>query len=150
MNELYRVTKWVQEQFSENPIVNTVLFSKTTEMDMDKNIIYPIVNIDLVDTDPLGETYTFNYKLTVLQERDIDNEMNNDKLLNTDNQIDNLGETLSILSGFINNLTYQYNEEEVEITRQSNITYLRDFQRNGLDGCQVDISLSIPNSNECD
>jgi hypothetical protein len=149
MNEIFTVTKWLQQKFQDNPIVNTVTFDKTTEMDMEKTQIYPIVNIDIIDTDPIDEIITINYIITVLQERDIDDEMNNDKQLWEDNVIDNLSECHKIISGAINNLKYQENDLGINIERQSNIEFLRKEVRNTLDGVRLSLSLSIENSSSC-
>ena len=83
MTELSTVSIFLIDKFKSQPLVNTITFEKTGEIDTNKNNIYPLVNIDIVDSDPIGNILTFNYNITILQQRDIDNEINNDKILDT-------------------------------------------------------------------
>ena len=66
-NELYTVTQFLIDEFNLNPIVNTISFEKTTEIDFNKENIYPLVNIDLVNADPIGDMLTFNYTVSILK-----------------------------------------------------------------------------------
>jgi hypothetical protein len=149
-NIVYRVTNFLVELFRENPIVATITFDKTGEIDFDKNNVFPLVNIDLVDSDPVSEVLNFNYIVTILQDRDIDNEVNNNKLLYQDNLIDNLGECYDIGIRVINFLKYEYNEDEVEMIRHSNIVFLKREQRNILDGVTFNLTISIENESICE
>lgn len=80
MNEISKVSYFVVDKFKLNPLVNTISFEKTVEMDFNKENIYPLVNIDVVFAIQDGENTVVKYILTAVQERDIDNESNNDKL----------------------------------------------------------------------
>ena len=149
MNELYTVTKFLTDKVKESPLVNTVSFEKTSEIDPNKENIYPLVNIDLVDSEPVSNTLVFNYTVTILQQRDYDNEANNDKELNQDNLIDNLNECYSIITRTINSIENNYNDEDIEIKRKSNITILKAFGRQNLDGIRMTLSLEIENKTAC-
>ena len=149
MTELSTVSIFLIEKFKSQPLVNTITFEKTGEIDSNKNNIYPLVNIDIVDTDPIGDILTFNYVITILQQRDIDNELNNDKILNKDNMIDNLNECYAIATRCVNNIERTENDYDIEILRKSNITLLKDFNTQKLDGVRFNLSLSIQNNTPC-
>ena len=149
MTELSTVSIFLVDKFKSQPLVNTISFEKTGEIDANKNNIYPLVNIDIVDTDPIGDILTFNYVITILQQRDIDNELNNDKILNKDNMIDNLNECYAIATRCVNNIERNENEYDIEILRKSNITLLKDFNTQKLDGVRFNLSLSIQNNTPC-
>lgn len=149
MNELYTVTNFLVDKAKESPLVNTISFEKTSEIDPNKENIYPLVNVDLVDSDPVSDTLVFNYIVTILQQRDYDNEANNDKELNQDNLIDNLNECYSIITRTINSIENNYNYEDIEIKRKSNITVLKAFGRQSLDGIRMTLSLEIENKTAC-
>ena len=149
MTELSTVSIFLVDKFKSQPLVNTISFEKTGEIDANKNNIYPLVNIDIVDTDPIGDILTFNYVITILQQRDIDNELNNDKILNKDNMIDNLNECYVIATRCVNNIERNENEYDIEILRKSNITLLKDFNTQKLDGVRFNLSLSIQNNTPC-
>ena len=89
------------------------------------------------------------YIITILQQRDYDNESNNDKELNQDNLIDNLNECYSIITRTINSIENNYNDEDIEIKRKSNITILKAFGRQNLDGIRMTLSLEIENKTAC-
>ena len=149
MTELSTVSIFLVDKFKSQPLVNTISFEKTGEVDVNKNNIYPLVNIDIVDTDPIGDILTFNYVITILQQRDIDNELNNDKILNKDNMIDNLNECYAIATRCVNNIERTENDYDIEILRKSNITLLKDFNTQKLDGVRFNLSLSIQNNTPC-
>ena len=149
MTELSTVSIFLVDKFKSQPLVNTISFEKTGEVDANKNNIYPLVNIDIVDTDPIGDILTFNYVITILQQRDIDNELNNDKILNKDNMIDNLNECYAIATRCVNNIERTENDYDIEILRKSNITLLKDFNTQKLDGVRFNLSLSIQNNTPC-
>ena len=149
MTELSTVSIFLIEKFKSQPLVNTITFEKTNEVDVNKNNIYPLVNIDIVDSDPIGNILTFNYNITILQQRDIDNEINNDKILNKDNMIDNLNECYAIATRCINNIDHNENDYDIEISRRSNISLLKDYATQKLDGVRFNISLSIKNNTPC-
>ena len=149
MTELSTVSIFLVDKFKSQPLVNTISFEKTGEIDANKNNIYPLVNIDIVDTDPIGDILTFNYVITILQQRDIDKELNNDKILNKDNMIDNLNECYAIATRCVNNIERTENEYDIEILRKSNITLLKDFNTQKIHGVRFNLSLSIQNNTPC-
>lgn len=149
MTELSTVSIFLIDKFKSQPLVNTITFEKTNEVDVNKNNIYPLVNIDIVDSDPIGNILTFNYNITILQQRDIDNEINNDKILDKDNMIDNLNECYAIATRCINNIDHNENDYDIEISRRSNISLLKDYTTQKLDGVRFNLSLSIKNNTPC-
>lgn len=148
MNELYLVSQFIITKFQENPMVNTVTFEKTSDIDLNKENIYPISNIDLIDSIVLDELITFNFIITVIQQRDIDNELNNDKLFGS-NLIDNLNETHSIAVRFINNIRKGYNDENIDIESVGNLSMVKFNNTNLLDGVRFNLAVSIPNNTPC-
>ena len=145
MNELTLLNNFVIGRFDNNPLVNTITEVKTSDIDMNKENIYPLVNLDLIDEDPLSDSLVFNYKITILQQRDIKPIKTNSKLLTNSNLLDNLNETNSIALDFINYLRWKNNDLVVEIQNLSRIDFLENYKGNGLDGVQFDIDLSIYN-----
>lgn len=147
MSEISKVTDYTINQFDANELVNTITFEKTAELDYNKENIYPLVNIDIVSSVPIGETVNIDYTITILQARNIENVLNNDKLFGS-NLIDNLNETHAIALSYLNALRTQNNSDGIEINTLSNITFLKNY-KGALDGCQFDITLSIDNSTNC-
>jgi len=148
-NELFTVTKYIIDTFTDVPIVNTVSFEKTLDLDFNKENIYPLVNVDLVNSEPIGEVIVFNFTINILQQRDIDNELNNNKTLTKDNLIDNLNECYSIATRVFNHMNANFNDHQIEIANQSAIRMVRNAYANKLDGVAYELSLEIPNTTVC-
>lgn len=149
MNELSKVSIFIVERFKNNPMVNTITFEKSSEIDHNKTNIYPLVNVDLIDSDPISGMLTFNYIITILQQRDFDKQINNDKIFDKDNMFDNLNECYSIATRFINGLEFLNNDQDIDISRKSNVQMMKDFGTNQLDGVRFTISLIVKNETPC-
>lgn len=144
MNEPSKIYKFVINRFKEDELVNTVSIVDTDEMDNNNENIYPLVNIDLQTSEVLSDAIVFNFIITIVQERDVIPDKTDSKLLTDINFIDNINETHTISTKFINNLTFKNNDENIEIDELSDLTILKDW-RTGLDGVQFEINLSIHN-----
>ena len=143
------ITDYVIREFQSNPLVNTVSFKPTDEMDYNKANIYPLVNIDLINSAYIQEVHQLNFLITIYQQRDSKPEMNlENKLLNT-NQIDNYNETHTIATKFINHLNSYHNDEGIEIFSLGTIEYLAYDNTNLLDGVRFNIVLSMYDNIGC-
>lgn len=147
--ELSITTKYVIDKFRENPLTNTITVGKYSEIDFNKSNIYPLVNIDLVQSEILDNVHRFNYNITILQQRDLPSNLNLDnKLLNT-NMIDNLNETYSIATKFINNIRSYNNEFDIDVFSITTIQMIKYSGTNLLDGVSFNIVLDIPDNTGC-
>lgn len=144
MNELSLLQAFIIEHFQSNNLVNTISTVETEVMDANKENIYALVNLDLRGTDIQDDVVSVQYIITIVQMRDVRPQKTDSKLLGDTNYIDNLNETHSIAQRFINYLTRQNNDENIEIENLSTVTILKDW-RHGLDGLQFTIDLTIPN-----
>lgn len=146
MNEITLINNWVIEQFDNNDLVNTISIVPTSTLDNNKENIYPLVNADLLTSSVEQQYIIVSFRITVLQQRDIRPKLADTKLLSDCNYLDNLNETHSIAQRFINVLLMQNNNLNIEFESKTDLTILKDWRGNGLDGVQFDISLSIPNN----
>ena len=145
MNELSLINSFVIGQFQDNNLVNTISIVPTLEMDFNKENIYPLVNIDMKQTDIQDQAIIVSFTITIIQQRDVKPIKTDSKLLSNENYIDNLNETHSIAQRFINVLNRQNNTDNIEIQSLSTLRALKNYGTSGCDGFQFDIDLSIPN-----
>lgn len=145
MNELTIINNFIIDSFDVNNLVNTISIVPTIAMDINQENIYPLVNIDLKNSDVNEQEVIGEFEITVVQQRDTRPIKLDNKLLSNTNYLDNVNETHSILQKFINKLLLQNNDENIEIVEQSTIRILKEWSRNNLDGVQVTMNLSIPN-----
>lgn len=149
MNELSRVSNFIIDRFKESPLVNTIAFAKTSDIDINKSNIYPLVNISIIESEIQDNVIIISYDISIVQQRNENAELNNDKLLEASNLIDNLNETHTIASAFINSIRFENNDEGIDIESVSTVT-LKVFENtNVLDGVQFTVSLMIENESPC-
>jgi hypothetical protein len=145
MNETSTLYNWVIAQFQDNELVNTISIVPTSEMDINKENIYPLVNVDLIDFDTQPDAIIYNFIITVIQQRDIKPIKIDSKLLTNTNYIDNINETGSISNRFINVVEKQNNDANIELVSVSTQRVLKEWGKGMCDGVRFNISLSIPN-----
>ena len=146
MNEIYTINDWLIKEFQKNVLVNTISTLPTLQMDTNIENIYPLVNLDLLDSDITENLISANYKITIVQQRDNKPQAQDNKLLTDSNYIDNVAETHSIAHKLLNVLLRGNNDFNIEILSQSNLRQLKNWSRNSLDGVQFELELSIPNT----
>lgn len=145
MNNISKLTTYIVDQFKLSPLVNTISFEKTQEMDYNKSNIYPLVNIDIVNSTIEDNQILINYTFTIVEGRDFQDEINNDKLFGS-NLVDNLNECHAIGVKFINYFTNQNNLQDIDIdldlAPQLRFVKLKD---GALDGVQFSMTFSMFN-----
>jgi len=145
MNEVSKMYDFLIGLFQSNDLVNTISLVNTLDIDSNKENIYPLVNLDLRETETQDQAIIFSFRITVVQQRDIKPIKIDSKLLINTNYVDNLNETHSILNKVINYLVRQNNDYDIEIVQQGINKILKEFGLSNLDGVQIDIDLAIPN-----
>ena len=149
MNHLSQIVDFLISQFQENNLVNTISFVPTRTMDNDKQNIYPLVNIDYLQSDEIGDETSYiiaRFQISCVMQRDIRAVKLDSKLRMDTNYIDNLNETHAILLRFLNVFRSQNLKNNIDLYSQTSLTKLEDFNKNGLDGHQITVEISIPNN----
>jgi len=146
MNEITKVYDYVINLFNSNELVNTISIVPTIEMDNNKENIYPLVNADLTATAIEDNIIICDFEITIVQQRNTTTIKTDSKLLNDTNYLDNMNETHSITTRFVNVVSEQNNDDNIELDSITKLRPLKNWGRNSLDGFQFNVSLSIPNS----
>ena len=145
MNESSLIYDFIIAEFDANDLVNTISIVPTAVIDTNKENIYPLVNIDLIDIETQEDYLIFNFTIIVIQQRDIKPIKLDSKLMTNTNYIDNINETVSIANRFINVIEKQNNDSNIELQSLSRLKVLKEWGTGVCDGVRFDISLSIPN-----
>lgn len=145
MNEIQIVYDWLINHFSNSDLVHTISILPTTELDQNKENIYPLVNLDFLNKETLPDVILATFKITVIQQRDTQPIKTDSKLLTNVNYLDNVNETANICTRLLNVLTGQNNEFNIELEGSTNEKPLRNWGINSCDGFQFEVTLSIPN-----
>lgn len=145
MNETSTINRYMIDSFDANKLVNTISIVSTSEIDLNKENIYPLVNIDMLSVDVQDDALVYEFKLTAVQQRDIKPQKTDSKLLSDSNYLDNINETTSILQRFINVLRRQNNDDNIELVSSTDLDILKNWRGGGLDGVQMEVEIAIPN-----
>lgn len=143
MNKISTITSYIVSHFQSNPLVNTLAFEKTQEMDYQKENLYPLVNIDVINSRVDEELIYVDYTITIVEARDIINQLDNDKIYSS-NLIDNLNETHAIAVKFINYFNIQNNDLDIDLEEIPELTFIK-LKDGALDGVRFNLTFAITN-----
>ena len=144
MNEYQKTKDYVLEKFSSDPLVNTITTLTNDLVDTNKETIYPVVNIEYIDSDIQEDVILFSFHIKALDQNDVYTRTTDSKLQIDTNKDDIFNETFNICQSFINSFR-QYNSFDIEMSSKSKVTKIENENLNGLSGHEFDIILSIPN-----
>jgi hypothetical protein len=145
MNELFLLTQFLVNIFGDNDLVNTISLVESKHIDNNKENIYCLVNIDYLESETLPDAIIASYLITVVQQRDIRPKKTDSKLRLDTNLVDNWAETLAVISKFLNQMRSNNFENHIELFSNTESRKLENFNKNGLDGHQITINLSMAN-----
>lgn len=145
MNELQILNDFIINHFESDNLVNTISIVPTINIDANKENIYPLTNIDLINTEVFPDAIIGSYKLTIITQRDIQSKKTNNKLLTDTNYLDNINETHAICVKFVNYITRLHNNENIMIENLTTLKPLKNWGAGGCDGFQFEFDLSIHN-----
>lgn len=148
MNELSILTQFLINHFESNDLVNTITMVETKHIDNNKENIYQLVNIDYLQSDEVGEETSYivaRYLITAVQQRDTRPQKTDSKLRLDSNLSDNWNETHSVLQRLLSVFRSNNFANGIDLYSQTSLQKLENFNKNGLDGHQITIELSMPN-----
>lgn len=145
-----KVTNYIINRFQQDELVNTISLSDLNLIDTKKENIYPLVSISFNEKNlSVDDVATYDYTITVLQQRDNRKVVKPSKLMDNENYIDNLNECDSICTRFVNHIRRMEINENINIDSISVMEPLSNFGGANLDGFRFDITLAIPNKGFC-
>jgi hypothetical protein len=145
MNEIQIVYDWLINHFRNSELVNTVTYVPTSQMDQNKENIYPLVNIHFLGKGTEEQVIPLTFKITVIQQRDTQPVKTDNKLMTDTNYLDNVNETGNVCTRFYNVLKMQNNDYNIDLQNMSIEKPLYNWGINNCDGFQFDCTLTVPN-----
>ncbi len=145
MNEVSELLNFIIDWFKDHPLVNTITLLSDYDLDTQKENIYPLVNINYKESDPLESEVIGYFEITIVQQREKSGKVEDSKLQFDTNLIDNLNETHAIGNKFVQYLTLQNNSKNVELKSRTRFTTIKERPSNSLDGYKFTAGISIPN-----
>lgn len=145
---LSNVYNFLINHFENEPLINTISCVKEDEIGANKQTIYPLINIELIEIPTFLESnfVYFSFRISALSDRDFDKKVKQTKLIGGDNKIDNFNEMHYVLQKFINKVSKSNNPDSIDVSSIGSIEPLDGITTTVLDGFSFEITLSIPNT----
>ena len=150
MNSYYLLIQTLKDTFESDSRVSTVITDDSSALDNYKKNIFPLVHINVIDSPFISEQTTalvrFNVEVTVVDIRDVNKEIVNDKFWLNDNRNDIWNETRNILKEAENKLIKDIAKTDITIVTSTSADKLSWAKENTLDGWQQTYTIDVPDT----
>ena len=150
MNTYYGLIETIKETFELDSRVSTIVTGDSSDLDTYKKNIYPLVHVNVTDSPFIGLETTavtrYTVEITVVDIRDVNKEIVNEKFWLNDNRHDVWNETMSILKTATNILVKDVNQTGINISESGSAQILSFHKENTLDGWQQTWTLDVPDT----
>jgi hypothetical protein len=146
MNGFYRVLDQIKTALQADPNCNTVTYGDITQVDLDKQTIFPLSHI-IVNGATSGEnTITFNLSILAMDIVDIRKEVKTSTFMGNDNEQDILNTQLSVLNKVIQNLRIgNLYQDKYQVLGDVTLEPFRDRFENQIAGWTATLDVIIGN-----
>lgn len=146
MNGFYRVLDQVKDALQADPNCNTVTYGDITQVDLDKQTIFPLSHI-IVNSATSGEnTITFNLSVLAMDIVDIRKEVKTNTFIGNDNEQDILNTQFSVLNKVIQKLRIgNLYQDKYQILGDVTLEPFRDRFENQIAGWTATMDIIIEN-----
>lgn len=142
-HQISNLLNHIVSTFEANPLVNTIVFKDDDVIDVEKENIYPLVSIRLLNSRPELAEKLVSLEFEVLNQRDFIPKAQPSKLMLDTNYIDNIGICDSIGNDFIMEYEKAHNEFDISIESYSQFDPIKKDERNCLDGVKFEVNFSL-------
>lgn len=146
MNGFYRVLDQIKTALQADPNCNTVTYGDITQVDLDKQTIFPLSHI-IVNSATSGEnTITFNLSILAMDIVDVRKEVKTSTFMGNDNEQDILNTQLSVLNKVIQNLRIgNLYQDKYQVLGDVTLEPFRDRFENQIAGWTATLDVIIGN-----
>lgn len=146
MNGFYRVLDQVKDALQADPNCNTVTYGDITQVDLDKQTIFPLSHI-IVNSATSGEnTITFNLSVLAMDIVDIRKEVKTNTFIGNDNEQDILNTQFTVLNKVIQKLRIgNLYQDKYQILGDVTLEPFRDRFENQIAGWTATMDIIIEN-----
>ncbi len=142
-NQVSKLINHVVSVFDAMPLVNTIILKDDDVLDVEKENIYPLVSIQLLNSIKEQDIVYVSMLFNILNQRDFTTKPITNKLMAQSNYIDNINICDSIGNEFILEILKTHNDLDINIDSYSNFEFIRRDERNCLDGVMFDVNFSL-------
>jgi hypothetical protein len=146
MNTLYDITTKLREELQANVLINKVTFGDITDIDLNKQTIFPLAHV-MLENSTIGErTITVGLSIMLMDIVDESKAEETDEFIGNDNEHDVLNSMLAAgtktVQEFMRGSSYADNYHMVG---DAEVEFFTDRFENKLAGVVINFSVEIPN-----
>ena len=146
MNQYTQVLNYLN-QLAVEAGANTVTKDAPSDIDLQKENIYPLVNISIANGSfTNGQTINFNVLIEAFTIRDINKEVVNDKFYGNDNEVDNHNEMLAIINRMWTSMYRDFADNLITASENPSFEKVTLDGLNMLDGWELTFAIDVPNT----
>jgi len=146
MNQYTQVLNYLN-QLAVEAGANTVTKDAPSDIDLQKENIYPLVNISIANGSfTNGQTINFNVLIEAFTIRDINKEVVNDKFYGNDNEVDNHNEMLAIINRMWTSMFRDFADNLITSSENPSFEKVTLDGLNMLDGWELTFAIDVPNT----
>ena len=146
MNGFHRVTDIIKETLQADVNCNTVTYGDITQIDLDKQTIFPLSNVILNGATSAENTMTFNFSVLAMDIVDVSKAEVTDAFVGNDNEQDVLNTQLSVLNKLIQKLRIgSLYADRYQVTGDVSLEPFRDRFENQIAGWTATFDIMIEN-----
>jgi hypothetical protein len=146
MNQYTQVLNYLN-QLAVEAGAKTVTKDAPTDIDLQKQNIYPLVNISIANGGfTNGQTINFNVLIEAFTIRDINKEVVNDKFYGNDNEVDNHNEMLAIINRMWTSMYRDFADNLITASENPSFEKVTLDGLNMLDGWELTFAIDVPNT----
>jgi len=147
MNQYTQILNYIKTLSEQDEFVNTTTQGDTSDYDLDKGNIFPLLNIDINNAGfSNGNTITFNLEVGCCNLRDDNKETNTDKFWLQDNKVDNLNETLATLNKIWVKMLSDFENNNIRVDANADLEQVTNWNKNVVDGWLMTFTIEVPNT----
>jgi len=146
MNGFYRVTEIIKETLQADVNCNTVTYGDITQIDLDKQTIFPLSHVILNGATSGENTMTFNFSVLAMDIVDQSKDEVTDIFIGNDNEQDVLNTQLSVLNKLVQKLRIgSLYSDKYQVTGDVSLEPFRDRFENQIAGWTATFDIIIEN-----
>ena len=146
MNTLYDITTKLRDELQSNALINKVTFGDITEIDLNKQTIFPLAHIMLENSTITSNTIVIGLSIMLMDIVDESKDEETDEFTGNDNEHDVLNSMLAAgtktVQEFIRGSSYSDN---YHAENEAGVEFFTDRFENKLAGVVINFSIEIPN-----
>ena len=146
MNGFYRVTQVIKDTLQADENCNTVTYGDITQIDLDKQTIFPLSHLILNGATSGENTMTFNFSVLVMDIVDVSKAEVTDPFVGNDNEQDVLNTQLSVANKLIQKLRIgSLYSDKYQVVGDVSLEPFRDRFENQIAGWTATFDVIIEN-----